>query len=629
MGVTMFITAQAATKSVSRAIGPPEKSAGHGAPPIHFKRRDPLDDTWRPLLARLDYALQPIVNIHTGYAFGYEALLRRHQEAGFRSTSNFFDACHAGGVLDEVDIALREMAVAKFAQVANHTKTKLFFNLDNRTLEHSEAGFEATRELLARHGLSETNLCLEISERHAFDDPARMAARLNALKRHTYKLALDDFGTGFSGLQTLYFTEPHVIKIDRFFISDISSDSRKRVFVSQIVAIAHLLGAAVVAESVETEQEFFTCKDIGCDLVQGYLIQHPTTDVTELRQHYEHVEELSRRERRNKSPDQKLLSEKIEAIPPLHVDEDMAAVFERFRTHKGQTLFPVIDSGGEPLGIVREADLKEYTYSAFGKDLICNKSYGRKLSSFLTRCPIADVKIKAENILQIFSTTEETTEGLIIVENMRYIGFLSARSLLQVIHEKSLAAARDQNPLTRLPGNTVIHEYVSNTLSDTSTPYVFAYFDFDNFKPFNDKYGFRLGDRAILMFAERLSKKMSSENCFVGHVGGDDFFAGFRGCAFDHCVAVVDDLIQRFRSDVESLYEDEVRREGHVMAVDRHGTTRRFPLLSASAAILQLPAHRPGASTDDVGTVIADLKKEAKESPSRTCAASLIAGRPE
>ena len=62
--------------------------------------------------------------------------------------------------------------------------------------------------------------------------------------------------------------------------------------------------------------------------------------------------------------------------------------------------------------------------------------------------------------------------------------------LLRVIYEKNIAIARDQNPLTRLPGNTLIAEFLENLLEDAAAAYVIAYFDFDDFKPFNDKYGF-------------------------------------------------------------------------------------------------------------------------------------------
>lgn len=300
----------------------------------------------------------------------------------------------------------------------------------------------------------------------------------------------------------------------------------------------------------------------------------------------------------------------------------MEEVFERFRADKSLTFFPVVDQAHEPVGIVREKELKDYTYSLYGKALISNKTIGRKLKDFVTRCPMADINTKAEHILQAYSTVERS-EGIIIVEDMKYVGFLSAHSLLRVINEKNLAAARDQNPLTKLPGNNLIHEYVSEALRQTDEEVILAYLDFDNFKPFNDKYGFRLGDRAILLFAELLSKALPRDTCFPAHVGGDDFFGGFKRMSFAEATQLTTDLVATFARDVESFYDDETRARGHIIGQDRVGNTVQFPLMTVSAALVHLPAGRGGHTADEVSQLIAGLKKEAKKIPSRVAAGVL------
>ena len=77
-----------------------------------------------------------------------------------------------------------------------------------------------------------------------------------------------------------------------------------------------------------------------------------------------------------------------------------------------------------------------------------------------------------------------------IVRDNQYMGILTTNSLLKIINEKNLSQARNQNPLTKLPGNTLIHEYFSTSLADRTSSYLLVYFDFDHFKPFNDTYGF-------------------------------------------------------------------------------------------------------------------------------------------
>lgn len=586
----------------------------------------PQDDRWADIIETLDVAFQPIVNIHTGTCYGYEALLRNYQAAGFVSIENFFDTCHALGILHHVEMVLREKAAVKFVQMEHWRQAKLFLNIDTRALDPHGDLPDRTRRMLERYDIEESQVTFEMSERHAFGQPEEAAALLRHYKRNNFRLAIDDFGTGFSGLQLLYFAEPDFLKIDRFFISDIASDSKKKLFLAQIVNIAHLLGVVVLAEGVETELEYYVCKDIGCDLVQGYLIQHPTCEVTELAARYDDVEQMSKRERRVTVSDQKLIGAQVTFVDPIGQNCKMEDVFERFRADKSLTFFPVVDEAGEPVGIVREKELKDYTYSLYGKALISNKTIGRKLKDFVTRCPMADINTKAEHILQAYSAVERS-EGIIIVDNMKYVGFLSAHSLLRVINEKNLAAAQDQNPLTKLPGNNLIHEYVTEALAATDQDVVLVYFDFDNFKPFNDKYGFRLGDRAILLFAELLSKALPRDTSFPAHVGGDDFFGGFRRMSFDEAVRITGDLVATFGRDVESFYDDETRKRGHIIGQDRVGNVVKFPLMTVSAALVHLAPGRPNHSVDEVSQLIAELKKEAKKSPDRMAAGALVGMR--
>jgi len=600
------------------------------APVVRLHSHEPTADHWDQVVARLDMAFQPIVNIHTGACYGYEALLRNSAEAGFATIQDFFDRCYAHGILAEIEMVLREKAVAKFVTLGHHRQSKLFINLDNRSLEPDGDLPARTRALVERYGVAESAVVFELSERHPFGQPAEVMPVINHYKRNKFRLAIDDFGTGFSGLQMLYFAEPDFLKIDRFFVSDIASDAKKKLFLAQIVHIAHLLGVVVLAEGVETEREYFVCKDIGCDLIQGFLVQRPTCDAALLRPHYAEIEDLSRRERRVASSDQKLIADQIQPVPAIPLDAGMEQVFERFRADKAQTFFPVVDATGAPVGVVREKDIKDYAYSPFGRELISNKSFGRTLKAFVSRCPITDINTKAENILQAYSAMENS-EGILVVDDMKYVGFLSAHSLLRVINEKNLAAARDQNPLTKLPGNNLIHEYVSMTLAapkgEGDGEAVLAYFDFDNFKPFNDKYGFRLGDRAILLFAELLNKALPRDSCFAGHIGGDDFFAGFRAWSFVDAKRLCVDVVATFRRDVESFYDDEPRRAGFIDGLDRLGNKVRFPLMTVSAALVHLPPGSGGYSVDEVSQLIARLKKQAKDDPDRLASATLSAAR--
>ncbi len=563
----------------------------------------------------LDFAFQPIVDVHNGAVFGFEALLRGHQEMGVESIFDLFDRAEELKILHRFDMIMRARAIGKFASLPRNHRTKLFYNLDNRIISSPDYFQGGTKSILKEHNLPPSTLCLEISERHEVS--MKMAEEnLARYRGEDYSTAIDDFGAGYSGLKLLQEHQPDFIKIDGTLIRGIEKDKKQKLMVSTITDLAHVLGIFVIAEGVETEEQLRIGKEIGCDLVQGYYVSKPQLDAGLLQTQYPSVLSAGRRKESSANEEINIIYEQIEYRPPLRVDDSMSTVFEAFRSNKEMTFFPVVDESGSPLGIVREHTLKEYTYSPFGKDLIANRGTGLTLRKFLSPCPVADVHAPTRSILENFSLSE-SPEGIILVKEFSYLGFLSAASLLRVINENSLAQARDCNPLTKLAGNSSIASYVSEACPNTAENFVLAYMDLDNFKAFNDAYGFRQGDRAILLFAELMRKHFQQENIFLGHVGGDDFFVGVKGAPLSTVRQMVDDLLMRFQRDVESFYDADAREKGYISGKDRDGEMRKFPLMSCSAALLYLPEGRAEGtpSFEDLDNAIAKMKKSAKSSP--------------
>jgi GGDEF domain-containing protein len=294
------------------------------------------------------------------------------------------------------------------------------------------------------------------------------------------------------------------------------------------------------------------------------------------------------------------------------------SLFDAFRDNRERSYLPVVDRGDRPVGLVYEANIKSYVYSAYGRELLANKAYQKTMQDFVSPCPVADVSSSVKQILEMY-TNSENPAGVIITDDFVYAGFLTADSLLRVIEQKNLAVARDQNPLTRLPGNNAIVNVVADALEQTSAAWTLVYLDFDHFKPFNDTYGFRRGDRAILLFAELMQKTLVTDDSSLGHIGGDDFFAGFRGEAPEVIRERVTGLTERFERDVASLYEPSVRARGYLMARDRHDQLRRYPMLSCSAALVHLPKGPRHLTADELTGLIGELKHEAKVSADHIC----------
>lgn len=576
---------------------------------------------WQSIVDALDYALQPIVNIHTGVCLGYEALVRNWDNAGFSSITEMFETAYQHNSLAHFEYLLWEKAINKFTSLPHFQQTTLFLNLDNRILIAPDEVSLKISSLIGKLGLHTDSFCLEISEKHPIVDFQEFCRCCRQSRPSPFKIAMDDFGAGFSGLQLLYFAEPNFIKIDRFFINGIATDAKKKLFVSKVLDLAHIIGSMVIAEGVETEKEYYVCKDIGCDYVQGYFVQHPTAVIHEIKLKYTEIEQLSEKDRRRNTEDEIILAANIDHIPPIILGEEgdssneLEKILKKFRQNKERTFFPLLSNSREPLGIVREVHLKDYVYTEYGRNLLLNRSLGKKVQEFLSYCPVMEQTLSIEKILEVFSLTKDP-EGIILTIDGKYAGFLSNTSIIKILNEKKIAIARDQNPLSKMPGNSLIGEYLARAFDDKESGYALIYFDFNDFKPFNDYYGFRRGDRAILMFADLLKDVISStgkEN-FAGHLGGDDFFAGIRLVEMEisSVCRLMAELVKKFHHYTESLYDQADRESGYIISTDRSGKRKKFALLSLSCAMLILEAGERNYSTEDITRSIAGLKKEAK-----------------
>ena len=547
----------------------------------------------------LSVAFQPIANIHTGQCYGHEVLLRGWAGLGLSSADEVLDAAFAAGMLAELEIAVRRQAALAARPAV--TGFPVFVNFDHRAAADSARVMAATRAELGRL------FPQVVSEITA---APKVEGWLDPIKAEGGMVAVDRFGDTADGTHMLIGFDPDFAKIGRAFIRGIETDARKRVVLGQLIGMAHTLGMVVIAVGVETSREFVVCRELGFDLIQGWFVQSPLEDCQAAAASYPQIDALVRDERRRRQIDQKWVVEQLDTVPAIRIDADMRDVFSRFARNSSANYIPVVDQSGRPLGILLERDLKNYAYSEFGKDLIANKALRRPLHEFMVRCPIADIATSLDQMLAVYSTVADA-EGILVSEKMVYRGFLTARSIIRAMHEKTIARARDENPLTKLPGNEVITEFVTDCIAEGKGA-VLAYVDFDNFKPFNDTYGFRQGDRAILMFADLCRKAAAATNWFIGHIGGDDFFIGLTGAGQAEGERIIGDLIRVFTSDAESLYDGEARERGFIIAHDREGNLKSLPLLSASAVLFVLPPGRTDVTVDGISADIAARKKEAK-----------------
>jgi len=569
-----------------------------------------LPTIWQERLELLDIAFQPILNINTGRTYGVEALLRNHLEAGFKSIFDVFDATYNENILYAFDLALREKTFNKFIKIENYENLKLFYNLDNRLFAMPDFSSGNTNALLKKYNIRKENICFEISERHEIADIASIKEIQQHYKNEDFYIAIDDFGVGYSGYKLLFDSAPDIIKIDRYFLQNIEKDMKRKLMLKSIAHLAIQLGIVVLAEGVETKEEYLTCKDIGCNLVQGYFIQRPTKNIQEVQKKYGHISSLIRNSKRNEGSVK--TKKYAQRITPLYKTSNMQQVVEYFKKNPNIPHVPVLNDDYEPIGILSETKIKEYLYSPYGISLLLNDAKEKsKLKSLITYCPSIDINSKLPMIIELFSN-HSNSHGILITKNSRYYGFLASKDIIQIINEENLLVARDQNPLTKMPGNRLVDSYLNDSIKSTQ-PTLLCYYDLDNFKAFNDVYGFRNGDRIIQFFADILKKHLPS-TFFKGHIGGDDFFiAGKTEISNNIHLDAATDIISIFENSARDFYSQNDKENGYITAKDREGNKKQFPLLTVSAAILLININGTSLYLEAINEILAIKKKVAKQ----------------
>ena len=567
------------------------------------------------MLKKVDFALQPIVEINSGALYAVEALFRGYQELGFRSIDSFFDHHYLQRDLYRVDLALRKKALKKFKKIPEYKKYKLFYNIDNRIFLMHDFNAGNTTALLHSLGLRRENICFEISEKHRISEDSGLEVLLAHYAKEHIQVAIDDFGQGYAGYKLLYDILPNFIKIDRFFLQGIKEDYKKRTIVRSIVQLAAQFGIRTIAEGIETEEEFLTSKELGCQYAQGYFIQRPTLDVKDILPHYEHIAHISRKDRRKQSK----IEPYIKKIPTLYYQDRIERAIAILKEQKARDI-AVLNSLDEPIGIIDIERLSPYLYSPYGFSLLKNEeSKLSKMDSFLQPIPSVDLHAKSEDILTLYASMQQNS-GILVTKESKYYGYLTPEALLKLIHQERLLLAQDQNPLTHLPGNRLIDAKIQNLLEEKKE-FVLCYFDFNNFKAYNDHYGFRQGDRVIWLFAQILRKRLA--DIFLGHIGGDDFICIAQE-EFDTIFQRVRKAIEEFECDVLSFYSQEDRQRGYIEAFDRDGVKKRFDFLQVSCAFLSIVAFSKERSLNSINALMAKMKKTSKSAEPPICAACML-----
>ncbi|MFA9460150.1 GGDEF domain-containing protein [Thiohalorhabdus methylotrophus] len=562
-----------------------------------------LEDTLRN--RHVAILLQPIVSICEQEVYGYEALARGPEDTILHAPMALFEAARQNGRMLELELLCRELAIAQFGRLG--LPGKLFLNVNPEAL--LEPGFRGgrTREFLERAGTDPGQVVIELTEHYPIQDFDLMREAVTHYRDMGFAIAIDDLGSGYAGLRQWSELRPDYVKIDRHFIQDLPSYPGKRQFVHSIGELAKSLECRVIAEGVETLEELEVVRHLGVSFGQGYHFARPHTAPPRA------IPRGSFGSECQCSPFWHLtdsVGTLLQERPPLDPRSALDQVVDLFHHAPDLVTLPVVD-GHEPLGIVRRYELMNLYTSRFGREL-----HGRKpISAFMRSEPLivsrdTPVEMLSRRITEGDQVTTVDDDFIITDEEGRYLGMGTVVELLKKITELQIRNARYANPLTQLPGNVPIDEHIDRLLAG-GEQFVVAYCDLDNFKPFNDTYGYARGDEVLRWLGRLLVEHTVEGRDFVGHVGGDDFILILRSGDWQ---AQCRTLLSRFEENAPAFYDEEARERGGIAAKDRRGQDVFYGFISLSIGAVPAGPER-FHSHYEVASLTTEVKAQAKKKP--------------
>jgi len=546
---------------------------------------------------------QPIVDARERRIHGFEALVRGPSDSPLHAPGNLFEAAHRYEMLLELERLCWCEAYRRFLEL--DLPGKLFLNTTPVSLLHrGDPLSRHLREIDGREAATD-RLVIEVTEQYPIDDYEAVRSAIEHYRGLGFEIAIDDLGAGYSGLRLWSELRPDYVKIDRHFLQGIHEDLTKQEFVRSINDIALGTKSRVIAEGVETRKDFLVVCQLGIDIAQGYYFARPTQRPVRVLD-----ETLFLDEPAGMREGALRLSETVAAlaveVQPIAPQLTVQATVEILQTNPELHTLPVVVEG-RPLGVVRRSRLMEIYLRQYGREL-----HGRKpIQNFMDTNPV----VVADN-LPVERVSQKITDKLnfelehdfVVTRDSRYFGMGRVRDLLKTITELQIRNARYANPLTLLPGNVPIYERIDRLLGQRRR-FTVGYCDLDNFKPFNDAYGYSLGDDVIRTTARVLSANADVDRDFVGHIGGDDFIVVFTSEDWhERC----ERILHQFAREVEGFYRPEDVARGGIWSHDRSGKELFFPLLSLSIGAVQ-PDPQRCRTHHDVAALASDAKHGAKE----------------
>ncbi len=555
---------------------------------------------------------QPIISLRDTSILGYEALSRLTQNIIIKNPDELFSLATEYNRLWDLELLCRTRALE-----TAHTllpNEKLFLNVNPNVIHDIKFKEGFTKEYLQKYAMKPENIIFEITERNAIKDIIGFRSTISHYKQQNYKIAIDDAGAGYSGLNLICDVKPHYIKLDMHLIRNIDTDSIKYALVKSMIELSKLSSITLIAEGIETLEELSTLVTLGVEYGQGYFIQKPQETITpidtsvtntlkRLNQQRNHLytKSLSYTYIGNLCKDEK-------TVAPTTTVEDVYSLF----LSTPSLLGVCVVKNKQVVGVVTRTLIATNLSGRYGFSLNQKKPLATLMQTdFLS----VDYKTSITTVsnLAMSRETSKLYDFITVTKNDNYLGIVTVKDLLEKAMEVEVTNAKQLNPLSGLPGNLTIDQKLLECLN-SPTPFSALYFDLDNFKSYNDVYGFGKGD-IMLKLLTRIITTHTPSNGFAGHIGGDDFIMILP---FHECNALCQQIISDFDTLVRKCYSPEDLVKGYITSKNRHGISENFPIATLSIAAIT-NQNTEFNNMNDFSAKLAELKKKCKQQDCSIC----------
>lgn len=307
------------------------------------------------------------------------------------------------------------------------------------------------------------------------------------------------------------------------------------------------------------------------------------------------------------------IGEIAEPIPVVAPETKCDAVYQLFRQHPNLEGIAVVGKNSMISLMMRSRFFQEIA-TRYGFNLYM----GRPIGLVMDRQPLivdCAAQITDVSLHAMERTVDKLYDLVLVVAQGALLGAVTIRGLLLAVADIRAEMAKFMNPLTGLPGNRMIDDRLQQLLQ--LERFSVLYIDLDQFKAYNDSYGFNMGDQMLQATAHLLREHFPFPETFLGHIGGDDFIATLTHHSFQD---LGERVIAAFEQMKRGFYSRHDLENNHVLAEGRSGTSGPIPLVSISIAVVT-NARRSYATIDEIAKEAARLKKVCKSIPgSSLCA---------